>query len=104
MKKLIAGIFFCMSITAMEKKKRKQEDKDLTSPASSALSTPEGPITPAAFLYHCIIFNALSRNYCNQAFDDIDLFKRHLKTQHMKLPRDYEKYCSKTPRIKHEKK
>jgi hypothetical protein len=104
MKKLIAGIFFCMSITAMEKKKRKHDDKDITSPAPSALSTPEGPIAPAAFLYYCKINNAISRNYCNESFDDLEKFKRHLKIQHSRLPKDYEKYCSKTPRIKREKK
>ncbi len=104
MKKLIAGIFFCMSITAMEKKRRLHEDKDLTSPAPSALSTPEGPAPAAAFLYYCKINNAISRNYCNEPFDDLENFKRHLKIKHNRLPRDYERYYSKTPLIKLAKK
>lgn len=84
----------------MENKKRQREDQDIAS-GSSALSTTEGPVPTGAILYCCSIYNALSRNRCNQEFDDVKAFKRHLKIQHMRLPKDYEKYCSVTPRIKH---
>lgn len=104
MKKLIMiSIIFSLSTLGMGKK-RLREATD-SSPTPSVASSPyETPNMPAPITYYCTIFNALSRNYCNQPFEEVEAFKRHLKIQHMRLPKNFNQYWSKKPQYSLNKK